>query len=1157
MAGQDKVKLTWGFVWMNVSQFLGALNDNLFRFVVVFFLIDLKGPGHTDMIMVLVSVVFVLPFLLFTAFAGVLADRISKRKIVLGVKVVEGLTMLTAAFVFTRESEWMVYGVLFMMTSQSAFFGPTKYGIIPELVGKHRLVKANSVIVLFTYLAIILGMGLAPALSELLTRNFVLIALICFGFSVVGFAATLLIDRTPPAGSDQKASILFVRDIWRTLYGLRTDTYLILAVMASAYFVLLAAFMQMNLIPYGMEELGLTEERSTYLFFLAALGIGVGAVLANRFSGRHIEFGLVPLGTLGVTFMMVALFAVGGHNLVSGVGAAAVIVLLMGIGAGLYVVPVEAFIQNRSPDASRGKILAAAGFVGWCGVLVASGIFYVLGELLNIPPTYRFLVMALVTLTLALVSFRVLPDFLIRFLIFTTTRALYRARVIGNTHVPLEGPVLLVSNHGSWLDMLLLTASQERPVRFLVSRKMYERRFLNPLFRLMGAIPIANAVNSDQVQAAFREVRRALNDGHVVCLYVDGVLERGGVLCEFNRGLEEISQDMDVPIVPVFFGGASGSIQNHFHGRSCVRRFIKRRYPVVVIYGEPRSSGTPVHQVRRAVSELSAEYFENRKSGRSPIGEELVRTLRSRWSRPAINDTTGKKMSAGKTLIATVLLADLMEPDIREEERIGVMLPSSVGGVLANLALALLRKVSVNLNYTVSEETRRVMIEQGGLRTVLTSRKFIEKAEWLSPPPGAVYLEDLLDRVTTGMKLRALFKARFMPRRRLARTRGFEADEILTVIYSSGSTAQPKGVMLSHHNILSNVEAFRMVYRPEPAENICAALPFFHSFGYTVTIWFPLLAGFTASYHTNPLEGTKIAEVVRDRRCTLLVATPTFLLNYIRKATREDFGSLRAVIAGAEKLKRSIADAFEQQFGIRPLEGYGVSELSPVVSANVPPIRIDGMETLTIRDGAVGRPLPGVAVQVVDPGSHEFLRLGENGMLLVKGPNVMRGYLDMPDKTEEAIRDGWYVTGDIAAVDADGFITITDRLTRFSKIGGEMVPHIAVEEAYLKGLNAMEPVLAVTSVPDEKKGERLVVLYTDAAGDPDDLHRIIKKSGLSKLWIPSRKDYYRIDEVPVLGSGKLDVQAVRNEAGKQMGEEHHKWGRWRKKHEREREETEE
>jgi len=498
-----------------------------------------------------------------------------------------------------------------------------------------------------------------------------------------------------------------------------------------------------------------------------------------------------------------------------------------------------------------------------------------------------------------------------------------------------------------------------------------------------------------------------------------------------------------------------------------------------------------------------------------------------------------------------------MEPDIREEERIGVMLPSSVGGLLANLALALLRKVSVNLNYTVSEETRRVMIEQGGLRTVLTSRKFIEKAEWLSPPPGAVYLEDLLDRVTAGMKLRALFKARFMPRRRLARARGFEADEVLTVIYSSGSTAQPKGVMLSHHNILSNVEAFRMVYRPEPDENICAALPFFHSFGYTVTIWFPLLAGFTASYHTNPLEGTKIAEVVRDRRCTLLVATPTFLLHYIRKATREDFGSLRAVIAGAEKLKRSIADAFEQQFGIRPLEGYGISELSPVVSSNVPPIKIDGLEMPTMREGSVGRPLPGVAVQVVDPESHKPLLFGENGMLLVKGPNVMRGYLNRPDKTEEAIRDGWYVTGDMASVDADGFITITDRLTRFSKIGGEMVPHIAVEEAYLKGLNAMEPVLAVTSVPDEKKGERLVVLYTDAAGGPDDLHRIIKKSGLSKLWMPSRKDYYRIDEVPVLGSGKLDVQAVRNEAGKRVGEEHHIWGRWRKKHEREREETEE
>ncbi len=1132
MPVEDKVKLTWGFVWLNVSQFLGALNDNIFRFVVVFFLIDLKGAERTDMIMVLVSVVFVLPFLFFTAFAGVLADRISKRHIIMGAKCVEGLTMLAAALVFTRQSEWMVYAVLFSMTTQSAFFGPSKYGIIPELVGRNRLVKANSLIVLFTYLAIILGMGMAPALSELTAGNYVLIALICFCISAAGLVATLLMDRTPAAGSKQTASVLFVRDIWRTLHSIRGDAHLFMAVVASAFFVLLAAFMQMNLIPYGMEMLDLTEQRSTYLFFLAALGIGMGAVLVHRFSGRNIELGLVPLGALGVTLMMSALYFYPVDVWL--VGA---FVFVMGVSAGLYVVPLESFIQYYSPDDERGKILAAAGFLGWVGVLLASGVFMLLGVILDMAPPERFMIMASITLVLTIASFRSLPDFLVRLVVLVITRFTYRIRIIGREHVPSNGPALLVSNHVSWREALLLNATQQRRVRFMASRTVYDRFLLNPFLRMLGVIPFAEESENGFSNDTFQAVSKALDNGELVCLFAEGAVTRNGVLCGFKGMLDRIVDCRDAPVVPVYTGVRRG---NTAGGRFFCKPFkyllfMRRRIPATVLYGRALLQGAPANEVRSAVEELSVEYFNRRKSTRAPIGEELVRSLRSRWRSMAFNDTTGKELSAGKALIATIILAELIEKDGEGQDRIGIMLPSSAGGVLANLAVALLRKTSVNINYTASEEARKGMIEQGSIKTVITSRKFIEKVDWLSAPPGAVYVEDLLSRVAAAAKLRALFKAMFMPAGMLARSKGFDADEILTIIFSSGSTARPKGVMLSHHNILSNVEAFRMVYRPAPDENICAALPFFHSFGYTVTIWFPLLAGFVASYHTNPLEGARIAELVRDRQCTLLFATPTFLLNYIRKADKEDFRSLRVVITGAEKLKKGIADLFEERFEIRPLEGYGVTELAPVVSANLPPISIDGLRQSTIKDGSVGRPVPGVAVRVVDRDSFHSLPSNQSGILLVKGPNVMHGYLGMPELTGEVILDGWYVTGDIAIVDDEGFITITDRLSRFSKIGGEMVPHIAVEEAYLKGISAVEPVLTVASVPDKRKGERLVVLYTREAGDPEDLHGIILQSGLPKLWIPDSRDYYLIDEVPVLGSGKLDVKSVRKSAEKLAG----------------------
>lgn len=321
-----------------------------------------------------------------------------------------------------------------------------------------------------------------------------------------------------------------------------------------------------------------------------------------------------------------------------------------------------------------------------------------------------------------------------------------------------------------------------------------------------------------------------------------------------------------------------------------------------------------------------------------------------------------------------------------------------------------------------------------------------------------------------------------------------------------------------------------MVYRPASDENLCAALPFFHSFGLTATLWFPLLSGFPASYHTNPLESDQMAKVVKKNKSTLLLATPTFLLAYIRKIKPEDFASLRHVVVGAEKLKVSVANAFEEKFGVAPLEGYGATECSPVISVNLPAVEVDGIRATGTKPGSVGQPLPGVAVRVVDPANHESVAHGEEGLLLVRGPNVMLGYLNQPEQTAEALRDGWYVTGDIVKVDTEGFITITDRLARFSKLGGEMVPHIAVEEAYLKELDTMDPVLTVTSVPHPKKGERLVVLYTEEAGTPESLHAVIEDSDLPNLWKPDRKAYLKIDQIPVLGSGKMDYKAVREKA---------------------------
>jgi acyl-[acyl-carrier-protein]-phospholipid O-acyltransferase / long-chain-fatty-acid--[acyl-carrier-protein] ligase len=529
--------------------------------------------------------------------------------------------------------------------------------------------------------------------------------------------------------------------------------------------------------------------------------------------------------------------------------------------------------------------------------------------------------------------------------------------------------------------------------------------------------------------------------------------------------------------------------------------------------------------------ELSCLYYEARKPERVPMGRELVRAARARWSRLAMVDSTGKRLTFGRMLTGVVLLGTILRRRCAGEDRIGLLLPTSVGGALANLAITLIGKTAVNLNFTASRDSIRSAMQQCGLQTLITSRAFLEKLPDLPVQQlSTIYLEDLMGSISKQEKIKALLRARFEPVRLLCRIPDFTPDRIVTIIFSSGSTGEPKGVMLSHHNIQSNIESLRAVFSADPADNVCAALPFFHSLGYTGTLWFPMLSGFSTAYHPNPLDGAVIAQLARENRSTILFATPTFLLLYLRKAQKEDFATLKLVVVGAEKLKERLAQSFEDKFGVRPLEGYGATELSPVAALSLPHVEAGGIKQCGWKPGSVGMPLPGVAMRIVDPDTGAPRPAGEPGLLLVKGANVMVGYLGRADLTAEAIQDGWYRTGDIAVLDHDGFVTITDRLSRFSKIGGEMVPHLGVEDALLGALGASGPVLAVTALPDERKGEKLVLLYTDEAGDAQKVKAAIDACDMPNLWKPAADACFRIEALPVLGTGKLDLKGLKTMA---------------------------
>jgi acyl-[acyl-carrier-protein]-phospholipid O-acyltransferase/long-chain-fatty-acid--[acyl-carrier-protein] ligase len=1115
-------RLSRSFSALNATQFFGALNDNVFKLLATFVVIGAVGQAEAQKMSGIGGLLFALPFLLFTPAAGVLADRISKRSIIVLAKVLEIGVMALGVAAFAVGKPWLAFGVLFLMSAQSALFGPAKYGIIPELVTKDQLSRANSYIVMMTYLAVIIGTGLGPWLAEQVGGRYAVAAVACVVLAVAGTAASLGIGKTPPARATATASLFFVKDVWKTMRSIRHDRYLVMTVVAAAYFSLIGAFLQLNLIPFGIRHLGVSEVQGGYLFLPAALGIGMGAFVAGKLSGRNVEFGIVPMGAFGLTVCVFGL-AVLPH----GIATTLALVALAGFSAGLYIVPLEAFIQLRSPPDRRGEIIAANGFLSWIGVLLAA-VFMLVFDALGLSPALGFFVMSVLTLGLTVAALRVLPDFLVRFIGLVLTRLCYRIRVLGLENVPIEGGALLVSNHVSMSDALLIQATQQRRIRFMMYRSIYEQHPLKAIFKLMRVIPIAMEDTPKKLLESLHLARQELDDGYLVCIFAEGALTRTGNMQEFKSGLERIVKGTSHPIVPVYLGGVWGSIFSHYYGPKRPSVPVRFPYPATVIFGKPLPPTSKSHEVRGAVLELSVDYMNDRKPEREPLGVCFARTARKNWSRDAMSDTTGKRLSFGRALAGSVALAAVLRKEVDGQDHVGVLVPTSVGGALTNLALAMLRKVSVNLNFTASKEAFASAIKQAEIRTIITSKAFIEKMPQFAEIPGLLYLEDLSARIAPSSKVLALMKARFLPVGMLCSARHFEADELATIIFSSGTTGEPKGVMLSHHNLISNVESLTLVFRPKPEDRLYGALPFFHSFGFLAGIWFPMLTGTPCSYHTNPLDGAKAAEVVRQDRCTALFATPTFLLSYIRRAEKEDFKTLRMVVVGAEKLKPKVAEAFEEKFGFRPLEGFGATELAPVAALSIPDVDVDGVYQAGTRIGSVGQAMPGVAAKVVDPESGAMLAPGHPGLLLIKGPNVMLGYLKRPDLTAEAIQDGWYHTGDIATIDDDGFITITDRLARFSKIGGEMVPHMAIEDAYIKGLQTHEHVLAVTSMPDEKRGERLVVLYTEAAGDPAALHAIIEKSEIPNLWKPDRNAYFKVDHIPVTGSGKLDVKSIKH-----------------------------
>jgi acyl-[acyl-carrier-protein]-phospholipid O-acyltransferase / long-chain-fatty-acid--[acyl-carrier-protein] ligase len=1116
------------FIGYLVAQFLGALNDNAFKYTMVLFaLASVRGDEAKVAMSSLATALFPLPWLVVSQWAGYLADRYRKDRVLIATKLPELALMIVAALGFHLESLPLLFAVFLLISTQSAFFSPAKYGLLPEVLGTELLAEANGLLSMTTNLAILLGTLLGVALFQAFADRLVMAGLVFVGIAALGTAATFFVPVAPPGS---RAAAFTVNPLVRSIEdwkALRSVPALPPTVFGLAYFSFLGSLLLTVVPVYGTSVLGLGSDAAGLLLVPLVIGLAGGSLIAGWLSRGRVELGLVPLGALAMTVFSGHLLLAGGPHAVRIFDLPVVPALdfaLLGAGAGVFNVPLQALLQQRSPEAHKGQVIGFSNVIGNLAILAAAGCAWGLTLLPSFDVQYTMLALCAVTVVGSVHIVWLLPDFMVRFVVYLGMNVLYRIRVVGAEQIP-RGGALFVCNHVSFIDALLVATGSGRMVRFMMFRPFYEARPFHAFFKRLHVIPVETGGARAANHASIERARAEIQAGHTVCIFAEGAITRTGNLLEFRRGLERIAADLDAPIIPVWLDGLWGSMFS-FEGGRVLKRPTRFRHPIQVMFGAPLSSTASAFEVRQAVQALSVDAIELREREYRVLPIEMLKSFRKHWSRPLWVDAAGRRLAYGRALLAALDLADrLRTAGVKRGDPLPILVPDDARGALANLAALLLGAVPLHLPVVARGAAERALHDTGADR-VLCLAPHRDALGWNDLAGVREWLELDLEPAS-GSALRALLRTlavRVLPVRACAALlldvdpRGVRA--VAAVVFTRGTRAAPKGVQLSHFNVLSNVRAFRQVFDLEASDAILAILPFAHGMAFTGTLCLPILAGLRVIYHSDPLDAATLERVAQVERPTLWFVTPAVLEHHLAALAPAALASLRCVITGGQPLSERLRRAFEARFGIAPLEGYGMSECAPLISLNVPDVPLGDGAQVGSRPGTLGHPLPGIAVRVVDPQSHLPLPPEHAGRLWVRGPNVMSGYLGAPPR---ASRD-WYDTGDVARVDAAGFLSVVDRAER-------IVPHpegdIAlsrIDDALREALRGeLDDRCGAVSLPAPGGGRTAAILYVEGAIDPDALHARLRDAGLPAHWIPSRASFVAVSRLPERETVTADV----------------------------------
>lgn len=1134
-----KVKIThWRFLSFLTAQFLGAFNDNAFKLVVSMASLSMiLDPAKQQSYLAMTSALAILPFLLFSGYAGYFADRYAKSNVLRISKSAEILAMGAALIVFlSGQNISHLLITLFLLALHSAFFSPSKYGILPEILSAEDLPKANGYLNMLTFVAIILGSLSGATLWGMFKASPEIIGIILTGIAVLGTLLCLFVPQSPRGKPEKRFNLNPFGEIAHGVSRARHSRVILASMFGSAMFWMLGGLIYLSLILLGKTQLGLSEGAAGSLFAFLACGIAVGSVAAGLVVGRSIRKTVIVWGAL---ILSTGCILTG--FLATSYAVTAALMVLVGLGGGLFVVPLVTLMQKHAPEEVRGQILATSGFFDMLGVFLASGIFWALGTQAGLSASSIIMAAGAISLVGLLVAIYYTPKLLhdpIESAIYFIARRFYRVRLIGDG---LEDgkfpeptkPTVFIANHVTYLDGLFINMLSRKPMRYLVLSTFWKNRFTRFFLNAMGAIPFGTG-DATETRLGIEAAKAALAKGEYVCIFPEGVLTRTGHLHPFKRGVERILEGTDAQVVPIYLERLWGSIFS-FSGRRFIKKLPRRiPYPVTVAVGKPVAGSTPAWQLNRIISTLGTDAISHRYAANETLGQRFILQNKQRVFAERMSDTTGRRMNGLTALVGARLISQWLNNQLGAVQNVGLLLPPSVGGALANIALALLGKTSVNLNFSLGQEVMREALAKAEIQHIITTRKVIAKLG-MEADARMLFLEEGITTISARKRMHALLQALLYPRKLLCKRwlRGVQSkDATATILFSSGSTSTPKAVMLSHANIIANIESISsLLEHAEAAENqtyaMAGILPFFHSFGLTAGLWLPAITGRRIAYHTNPLEAKTVVKMIAAEQLQVLITTPTFARNYTNVAKENALDSLRLVILGGEKLTEAIDEQLSSALPkARILQGYGCTELGPVVAINVPDILHGGLLHRGFCKSSVGKPIPGVSIRIVERDGDTELGIDEEGLILVKSASCMQGYYDDATMTDSVMRDSWYVTGDIGKLDKHGFLHITDRMARFSKIAGEMVPHGKVETA-VEAIIANDSQAVVVAVADAAKGEKLCILTTESALSAKEIHAALKQSGLPNLWIPSADCIFTVEQLPQLPTGKRDLRAAR------------------------------